>query len=491
MTDETKKCPYCGEEILKEAKKCKHCGEWLEEKQENISIQQTIENYINSNILNTDCINVKSNLTDEKIKESGLVYDEGENPLLLLYKKSLFYDLKTRILITDKKIYYKALPDSFWTGLTANFCKKIEGSFELQNVNQLSIAEHDHCIGTAYVGHQLMINNTVVGLIRMGTGVEFDENAITYLNCLFEQIVNSKGSRLAQNASVPPLKGDLVSKPQNKITNSGWSVVWQLGLAVIGALICVNLFPNLFDDKIVLTNPLTGEKIEIPVVTTYLGEGENEYCIYLSIFQEDERYFCSKDSDALTKFASQVKQREWQVELSGQIIPKGMVGFFNLDDIVYESLKLSTGVYEKNPKAELEEAKLTKAIEKYHKERIKELAKEFGVSKACAEAYLRMLDLEGYIDGEIPTCSTKENKSINNYFDKLSKETHYVDDIPEPLYTDTGMPKSLVLKDVSIMCFEKANLGDNSKCSKVELNTINKFFNENKNINWGKEHFDY
>ena len=30
MTEGTKKCPYCGEEILAIAKKCKHCGRWLD-----------------------------------------------------------------------------------------------------------------------------------------------------------------------------------------------------------------------------------------------------------------------------------------------------------------------------------------------------------------------------------------------------------------------------------------------------------------------------
>lgn len=33
MANETKNCPYCGEEILAVAKKCKHCGMWLTEKE--------------------------------------------------------------------------------------------------------------------------------------------------------------------------------------------------------------------------------------------------------------------------------------------------------------------------------------------------------------------------------------------------------------------------------------------------------------------------
>lgn len=166
--------------------------------------------------------------------------------------------------------------------------------------------------------------------------------------------------------------------------------------------------------------------------------------------------------------------------------------------IALSSLFFYFGLFHSNVKeiykAKAEVKKIENAVNIYHKEQIKDTAKRFGVSQKCAEDYLNVLKFEGVAEGDFLQCTKDENIAIKNYWKKEAEKAsnqEYTGEYIEPLYTNNGMPKSLVLKDVPIMCFEKANLGDNSSCTKKQLNTIKQFFEENKNINWESEYFEY
>lgn len=44
--EETKRCPYCGEEILAVAKKCKYCGEWLDKEEPKVEKKWCLVQYV-------------------------------------------------------------------------------------------------------------------------------------------------------------------------------------------------------------------------------------------------------------------------------------------------------------------------------------------------------------------------------------------------------------------------------------------------------------
>ena len=46
MANETKKCPFCGEEILAVDKKCKYCGEWINNTTSKDDYNKNIDKYI-------------------------------------------------------------------------------------------------------------------------------------------------------------------------------------------------------------------------------------------------------------------------------------------------------------------------------------------------------------------------------------------------------------------------------------------------------------
>jgi len=88
----------------------------------------------------------------------------------------------TGLLITDKGFAFKTVKNSFFSSLMP--LRGGIATLPQAEVRSFQIGQHDHCFGTAYVGHECIVNGEVVGLIRMGNGIEYDETAIETVNAL-------------------------------------------------------------------------------------------------------------------------------------------------------------------------------------------------------------------------------------------------------------------------------------------------------------------
>ena len=111
-----------------------------------------------------------------------------ERPLLVVNKKimgAIGGFGWTGMIITDKYLRYRCLKNSFWSSLIPLTNK---ARIPLFQIGSLAIGNHDTCYGTAYTGHQLLVNGKGVGLLRMGGGITFDDKAIEELNYIFQKV---------------------------------------------------------------------------------------------------------------------------------------------------------------------------------------------------------------------------------------------------------------------------------------------------------------
>lgn len=212
-------CPSCGKPVTGGGKFCAACGASLAgnpgaasnaaassgaAKSDGASdaVAEKICHYIRSTTNRSECVITGDNILPEMTK--GFELDADEKPLVVIknwnkasvkmgsllkatkigFVGKMVDKGRSTMLITDKMVRYVNLrSDAFLS--TFAVVGGNSGDLRLEFVRQLAIGDHDHCYGTSYIGHQLVVNNQVVGLLRLSSGLTFDKEAIDYLTNMF------------------------------------------------------------------------------------------------------------------------------------------------------------------------------------------------------------------------------------------------------------------------------------------------------------------
>ena len=171
---------------------------------------------------NTACILTEGQITLELLQLADIQINDGEIPLLIvknwsntvgkvtsfLGKKGGVIEKvagamnKTRfgtMLITNRSLRYLRLRSDT---ITANYqmVGSNSGEYPLTDVKSIRIGDHDHSLGAHYAGHQLVINDQVVGLLRISTYLYFDQESIDYLTRFFDFCFNKRSENANASA---------------------------------------------------------------------------------------------------------------------------------------------------------------------------------------------------------------------------------------------------------------------------------------------------
>ena len=180
------KCPTCGNDNPEDAQFCGGCGASRNGTGDLTPIiMEYFDNYSGKTSKNIRFGNEIPNQLLEKHKKRYLDLSSDEQVLVLLEGQNRFGGAFTGLAITNKRIHYFTLKKSIFASVVPWWLKGPKGSKIITDLESIEIAELDSCLGTSYVGHELRINDEILGYVRMGRGVMYDQNAKEFLNGLF------------------------------------------------------------------------------------------------------------------------------------------------------------------------------------------------------------------------------------------------------------------------------------------------------------------
>ena len=119
-----------------------------------------------------------------KYRKQCLFLNKGEE----IYFHAGGKGYKSGFVFTNFGVHFDTFKDGFFSPLLM-LPKGINGFINYDDLQSIQIAHSDRCYGTHYFGHNLIINNEELGLVRMANGLAPDQPSIIYCNQLFSKLV--------------------------------------------------------------------------------------------------------------------------------------------------------------------------------------------------------------------------------------------------------------------------------------------------------------
>jgi len=206
MSEATKRCPYCQEEILEAARKCKHCGEWLEDPPETSS----------SGTMST---NPETLVRDAMSAEYNIEKELGRGGMAIVYKA-----VQENL---GREVALKVLPQ----GMTHDektverFHREAQSAAQLNHTNIVTIFDEGELNGVHYMAMEYLKGRDLHEIVQEEGPVSPDE-AVS----LIAPVADALGYAHEQGTVHRDVKSSNVM-----VTDVGRPVLMDFGIAYAGS----------------------------------------------------------------------------------------------------------------------------------------------------------------------------------------------------------------------------------------------------------------